>query len=702
MTDQNRTAEQVRDGRPGSAFVSGATSGRSPDVTLAAGSPRDVPPGEGLVEKAADSVADGASIAAVARYFNVSELELRMLLETPDDQAAAEPTSAELPETPPAEAEAVQPEPRAAEPEPRAAEPEPQPAEREPQPAEPEPQPATRPQTAVPAGPAPARPAPTVHISSPAIGTSRRPSSRPTMGARDFVRLLRRRAVILVAALIVGAAAGWVTAPGATQRPVTYRATHTLIYEPHGKQSYNIEQLALLATSGEVPSRVATRLQLDRGQVRSALAAAAQAEVGTISVTARSSTAAGAESLANATAEELSAEISQRDQVTIDAEVRRLSEHVDAARRRLNAAPPKDTQEQTAARAELQGAQKALADYQSSPPAKSRLRTLEEATASTVRPAGVRAPDSKPGRAGLLGVLGLLAGIAGAVVLDRLDSRIRSKESAEAAFGVPVVAEVPTISKAAQGQLLARTDPSSSFVEAYRGLRTYVALWAPEGDREDGHRVLVVTSPGPSEGKTTTSAHLAAMLAEIGRTVVVVSADLRRPRIHQYFDLPAGPGIVEALATLSEEPTFTGLDRPTSVRGVRLVPSGAALENPAPLFEHARDLVESVRGLADFVLIDAPPLLVANDAVEMARFADGVLLVARAGETSIEAAERSAEVLERLAIPVVGSVLIASDAASTASRYYASHYYTAPDRGGRRRRRPIAPDGSRPGSGAGR
>jgi capsular exopolysaccharide synthesis family protein len=308
---------------------------------------------------------------------------------------------------------------------------------------------------------------------------------------------------------------------------------------------------------------------------------------------------------------------------------------------------------------------------------------------------GVQAPNSKPVRAALLGLLGLLAGVAGAFALDRLDSRIRSKESAEAAFGVLVVAEVPRLAKASQGQLLARTQPSSPFVEAYRGLRTYVALWAPEADREDGHRVLVVTSPSAGEGKTTTAAHLAAMLAEIGRSVVVVSADLRRPRIHHYFDLPPGPGLVEALAAKSG-PVFTGLDRPTSIRGVRLVPSGAPLENPAPLFEHAGELVESVRGLADFVLIDAPPLLVANDAVEMARFADGVLLVARAGQTPIEAAERSAEILDRLEIAVVGAVLVASEAASSASRYYASRYYAEPERTGWLRRRQAGDNGRGP------
>jgi capsular exopolysaccharide synthesis family protein len=510
--------------------------------------------------------------------------------------------------------------------------------------------------------------------------------------------VLRRRLLIVVVGLVLGVAAGWVTAPGATVRATSFRATHTLILEPSGGQSYNIEQVALLATSGAVPSRVAARLHVDRGDVRSAVSAVADAQVATISITGRSADSAKAVSLADVTAEELVAEITGRDQAAYEAEVSRLTADVQSARDRLNRS--RVPAEQAAARVDLDAAERALQQYQKSPgPPKPQLRTLEEAAAAAAASEGVQAPNSKPVRAVLLGAVGLLVGLAGAFGLERLDSRIRSKTSAEGAFGAPVVAEVPPIAKALQGQLLTRTQPSSPFVEAYRGLRTYVALWAPDRAPEDGHRVIVVTSPSPGEGKTTTVAHLAAMLAEIGRSVVVVSGDLRRPRLHQYFDRPGAPGLVDILAATPGAPSFDDLDLATSVRGVRLVPSGPPVENPAPLLEHAGELLRAARGLADFVLVDSPPLLVANDAVELARHADGVLLVARAGKTPIEAAERSAELLARLEIPVVGAVLVASEAASSASRYYASRYYAEPERTGWLRRRQADGNGQRPASG---
>jgi Mrp family chromosome partitioning ATPase len=183
------------------------------------------------------------------------------------------------------------------------------------------------------------------------------------------------------------------------------------------------------------------------------------------------------------------------------------------------------------------------------------------------------------------------------------------------------------------------------------------------------------------------------MLAEIGRSVLVVSTDLRRPRLHLYFDRPAAPGLVDVVSGAPGAPAFADLERTTSVRGVQLLASGPPIENPAPLLEHADDFVRLVRGLADFVLLDTPPLLIANDAVELARHADGVLLVARSGQTPIEAAERSAELLKRLEIPVVGAVLVASESASRSSRYYASRYYADPDRTGWLRRSPIAANG---------
>jgi capsular exopolysaccharide synthesis family protein len=628
-----------------------------------------VPPKE-VLQVAARSVAEGASLASVAAWFRVPESQLQQWIASHADQPTANGAVSQLKSEPINHFAPVSPVKTETAP--------------------------RRPAVMTPR-PASARPDAPTYPPEGTFRTGRRLSHPSPIGVRGPFSVLRRRLLVVVAGAALGASAGWFTAPGETRRAVTFQASHTVIYESQGAQSYNIDQVALLATSGDVPSRVAARLNMDRGQVRSAVSAVAAAEVGTIAISARGSSPDRAESLANLTAEELGAQITGNAQAEIDADLGRLRDQVDSARGRLNAIPAKNTAERANAQAELSAAERALQQFEATHTVKPHLRSLEPASATTVGAPGVQAPNSKPVRAGLLGAIGLLAGIGAAFGLDRLDTRIRSKATAEDAFGMPVVAEVPRAPKGADGQLLARTQPSSPIVEAYRGLRTYVALWAPDGQEDDdGHRVIVVTSPSAGEGKTTTVANLAAMLAEIGRSVVVVSADLRRPRIHELFDRAAAPGLVDVLAAAPGAPAFDDLDLGTSVRGVRLVSSGPPIENPAPLLEHAGDLIRAVRKMADFVLVDTPPLLVANDAVDLARYADGVLLVAHAGKTPIEAAEHSAQILKRLDIPAVGVVLVASEEASSASRYYASRYYASPERKGRRRPWPSDNDGERP------
>src|SRR3954462_6614712 len=134
------------------------------------------------------------------------------------------------------------------------------------------------------------------------------------------------------------------------------------------------------------------------------------------------------------------------------------------------------------------------------------------------------------------------------------------------------------------------TNPAAPFVEAYRGLRTIVLLKALDLDHADeasglpppGGKGGIVSAPGAGEGKTPTTAHLAALLAEAGRSVLVMSADFRRPRVHELFGVEGAPGLSEVLAPHSPLP-LRSLDLSTPVKGVKLLSSGKAVENPAPL-----------------------------------------------------------------------------------------------------------------------
>ena len=357
----------------------------------------------------------------------------------------------------------------------------------------------------------------------------------------------------------------------------------------------------LLATLGPVPDRVAARLALSGQRVRS-MVSADSGGPGVLLITGRSDDRTQAEALANVTAEELIVELGGKE---------------------------------------------------------SPFQTLEPAVATLVDD-DIRGPTSRAGRAGILGAFGLLLGVGAVIWVSRFDNRIRSKEAAEGTLEAPVLGEVPPIRPSDRDRLLIGPQPSP-VLEAYRRLRTSVDQWTTRAGNGDGRQIIVVSSPVGGEGTTTTVAHLAAAMGEVGRSVLAISADLRHPQLHLYFERACEPGLADVLRGAPDARRLTDLTVTTAIRGVRFVASGAPVRNPSPLLDRIGDHLRDARGMADFVLIDAPPLLTTSDAADLARHADGVLLVVRSGWTSVAAAARSAELLGRLGIPVVGAVLIGSD-----------------------------------------
>jgi capsular exopolysaccharide synthesis family protein len=521
---------------------------------------------------------------------------------------------------------------------------------------------------------------------------------------REHVRLLRRRWYFLVLGAVAAAIVGFATAPGAGSRPVTYEATNTLLTNPNAVTSITLDQAALLVTTGAVPQEVADDLG-SRGSVTAVPDLTTQS----LTISARGDAPAEAEELANAYTdtllESLNADATAAYELSLEtaqAEVDAAAAEVTALEQQLRALPPTDP-DRVLLEAQLQAAASAHAaalenlsvlEAQGVPAAP--LEVIEREAADQVEVGGVTLPDAKVQRALLLGAFGLLLGIGGAIAADRLETRIRGKDDAESAFGVPVIAEIPPLPGRRQGhELFAVTRPSIPLVEAYRSLRTVVLYNAATAGRPEhltnGHnpdrkvgaaqhadhesQVVLITSPGAGEGKTTTSAHLAALLAEVGKTVLVVSADFRRPQVHEYFGTPREPGLSDVLTGQSEL-SLGDLDMQTTVPGVRLLPSGSPVTNPSPFLRETAQLIAAARKVFDYVIIDTAPLLVANDATELAGVADTVIVLARADRTTRDAARRAMEVLERVEAPVLGAVVIAANDTPTAYSYYRNRYYT--------------------------
>jgi len=166
-----------------------------------------------------------------------------------------------------------------------------------------------------------------------------------------------------------------------------------------------------------------------------------------------------------------------------------------------------------------------------------------------------------------------------------------------------------------------------------------------------------VTSPGPADGKTFVAANLAAAFKELGKRVLVLSADLRKPSIHRQFGVPVAPGLADALADSNGRVVVDAL--PTKVESVRLVPSGRADGNPGELLASPRmtRVLEAARRMADVAVLDTSPILVGSDVAPLLTKVDAVVLVARANRTRAELAQRAGDVLRRLDAPVVGIAL---------------------------------------------
>jgi non-specific protein-tyrosine kinase len=202
-----------------------------------------------------------------------------------------------------------------------------------------------------------------------------------------------------------------------------------------------------------------------------------------------------------------------------------------------------------------------------------------------------------------------------------------------------------------QPDLITLTDPRAPGAEAYRTLRTNLIF----SSINEPLRTLVMTSPAPEEGKSTALANLAVTLAQGGKRTILVDCDLRHPTQHAIWGVPQEPG----LTTMMLEDRSDLPMQEVGVDNLRLLTAGPLPPNPADLIGSPRmeALIGQLKGQADFVLFDAPPVIAVTDAALLAVNLDGALLVLRAGSTRREDAERAKELLERVNVRVVGALL---------------------------------------------
>lgn len=268
--------------------------------------------------------------------------------------------------------------------------------------------------------------------------------------------------------------------------------------------------------------------------------------------------------------------------------------------------------------------------------------------------------EPQPLRSGTSGaIVGLILGLTFAFVLDLLDDSVRSKEDVEritSRSGLRVIATIPSVkgwSDRKATRIVVQDDPSGSVSESYRTLRTSVQFMSLDRPL----KLLQVTSAQAGEGKTTTLANLAVVLARAGQRVVVVCCDLRKPRVHEFFGLNNTVGLTSVL--LGEASLSEAVQRVPNEDNLYLLASGPEPPDPAEVLAGMRliEVLTALQGMADVVLLDSAPVLPVADAAILATRVDGTLLVVAAGASSRKQLHRTLELLGQVEAPLIGVVL---------------------------------------------
>ncbi len=315
-----------------------------------------------------------------------------------------------------------------------------------------------------------------------------------------------------------------------------------------------------------------------------------------------------------------------------------------------------------------------------------RVETIEPALVPT-SPASPNVPMNV--------ALGLVAGLALSLALallrSVLDTRIHSLHDIEAATEAPVLGGIALDPDAKKRPLIVHADPRNPRAESFRSLRTNLQFIDVDGSS----RSFVISSAGPGEGKSTTTANLAIALAETGARVALVDGDLRLPRVAEYMGIEGGVGLTDVLIGRAE---LVDVLQQWGTGKLFVLPSGRTPPNPSELLgsQAMKRTLEALADAFDYVLVDAPPLLLVTDAAVISRFTSGVLLVAASGTTKKPQLTAAVEKLNAIGTRLFGVVVTMLPAKGPDSYGYGAYSYSSAeptlstDKGERRSRRDRA------------
>jgi capsular exopolysaccharide synthesis family protein len=508
----------------------------------------------------------------------------------------------------------------------------------------------------------------------------------------DYLRILRARWLLVACFVVVAVGAAWLTTsvvPIAVSPATVYRASAVML-KTGDTGGLSLTTLATVTTIEPVAEQVAEAIGYRRNplSLTDQIQAVGDDQGGLLTITATDTDPGRTELLANQFAKQLVAYLTKRSAESSASQAEAVKLQMDDMNRQISnlegkilIAPKPEAEVLTAQRNALITTYGNLsAQYQSLLAAGTLpigLETLQEANATPAPLVGLQPPRSRVMRSLLAALIGLLLGAGAAIGLEQIRGRIITTPAPQRASAAPVVGEIPIIGRRYRKSLVSVKKPHSVPARAFRILAA-VLSGSNDGPSSNavvggsGSPIILVTSAGPDEGKTTVVGNLAVAFADAGHRVLILSTDFHRPRIHALFHVRQQPGLSDQLLSPNGKPVLEGTVVKTPVPYVQLVPSGSFPTWPGLLLGSSamRSALEEARVLADVVLVDTPPLLSEGDAAQLIPSVDSVVVVARSGRLKTDTARRAGEMLQRLRAPMGGVILNRSDASSIAPGRY--------------------------------
>lgn len=273
-------------------------------------------------------------------------------------------------------------------------------------------------------------------------------------------------------------------------------------------------------------------------------------------------------------------------------------------------------------------------------------------------------------------IVGALGGAFAAFFTEYIDDTIKTPEDVEKFFDLPFLGSVPAAAKE-EGPLYLFSDARASLAEAFRSVRTGIMLSSVE---DKNPQVMLATSSTPNEGKTTTAANLAVAMAQLGERVLLIDTDMRRHNLHNVFMIDNAIGISDLI--MDHARILSAIKTPEQMPNLSVITGGTLAPNPSELLgsRSMRELLARFRNEYDRIILDSPPFLAFSDPLVLARMADGVLLVVRAGVTSRSVVKKTAQALTGVNGKILGVVLnnVSASWASDSCHYYPQYESYSP------------------------